>query len=62
MSTKDRLDATAKNIEGKAQEAAGKVTGDKSDQAKGKAKQAQASGQHAVEDVKDNVKKVVDKA
>lgn len=62
MSAKDKLDATAKNIEGKAQEAIGKVTGDKSKEAEGKAKQAQASGQHAVEDVKDNVKKVVDKA
>lgn len=60
MSAKDKLDATAKNIEGKVQEASGKVTGDKSEQVKGKAKQAEASGQHAVEDVKDSIKKAVD--
>ncbi|WP_040897154.1 CsbD family protein [Xenococcus sp. PCC 7305] len=60
MSAKDRVKATAKNIEGKAQEAMGKVTGDKKDQAEGKAKQAEASAQHAVEDGKDAVKDVID--
>jgi len=60
MSTEDRAKATAKNIEGKAQEAFGKVTGDKADQAKGKAKQAEASGQHAVEDGKDAIKDAID--
>lgn len=60
MSTEDRAKATAKNIEGKAQEAMGNVTGDKEDQAEGKAKQTEASAQHAVEDAKDSVKKAVD--
>ena len=60
MSTEDRAKATGKNIEGKAQEAMGKVTGNKEDQAKGKAKQAEASAQHAVEDGKDAVKDAVD--
>lgn len=60
MSTEDRAKATAKNVEGKVQEAAGKVTGDKKDQAAGKAKQGQASAQHAAEDVKDSVKKAID--
>ena len=60
MSTEDRAKATAKNIEGKAQEALGNVTGDKEDQAKGKAKQAEASAQHAVEDGKDAVKDAID--
>ena len=60
MSTEDRAEATAKNIKGKAQEAIGKVTGDKSDQAEGKAKQAEASAQHAVEDGKDAVKDAID--
>ena len=60
MSTEDRAKATAKNIEGKAQEAMGNVTGDKSDQAEGKAKQAEASTKHAVEDGKDAVKDAVD--
>ena len=40
MSLEDRAKATAKNLEGKAQEAAGYVTGDPQDKAEGKAKQA----------------------
>ena len=60
MSTEDRAEATAKNIEGKAQEAMGNLTGDKKDQAEGQAKQAEASAQHAVEDGKDAVKKAID--
>lgn len=60
MSAKDRAEATAKNIEGKAQEAMGKITGDKKDQAEGKAKQTEASAQHAVEDTKDAVKDAID--
>ena len=36
MSAEDKAKATAKNIEGKAQEALGNVTGDPEDQAKGK--------------------------
>lgn len=59
MSTEDRIKATAKNVEGKIQEAAGNVTGDKKDQAEGKAKQGKASAQHAVEDVKDGIKKAI---
>ena len=51
----DDIKATAKNIEGKAQETAGNITGDKADQLAGKAKQAQASREHAVEDLKDAV-------
>ena len=60
MSTEDRVNATAKNIEGKAQEAIGNVTGDQKDQAEGKAKQAEASAQHAVEDGKDAIKDAID--
>lgn len=56
MSTEDRAKATGKNIEGKAQEAWGNVTGDPKDQAAGKAKQSEAQVRHAVEDVKDNLK------
>ncbi|NJM47613.1 MAG: CsbD family protein [Alkalinema sp. RU_4_3] len=52
MSLEDKAKAVAKNLEGKAQEVVGKVTGDKSDEAAGKAKQAEASGRHAVEDAK----------
>jgi uncharacterized protein YjbJ (UPF0337 family) len=60
MSLEDKAKAVAKNLEGKAQEAVGKVTGDKADELAGKAKQAEASGRHAVEDAKEGVKKALD--
>jgi len=60
MSVEDRAKATAKNIEGKIQEAAGNVTGDASDKMEGKAKQSEAEVRHAVEDVKDAVKRTID--
>ncbi|MGQ4646454.1 CsbD family protein [Lyngbya aestuarii] len=60
MSTEDRLRATAKNIEGKAQEIVGEVTGNPEDKAQGKAKQAEARVQHSVENVKDEIKKAID--
>lgn len=56
MSLEEKAKATAKNIEGKAQEALGNVTGDPEDKAKGKAKQVEGEARHAKEDVKDNVK------
>ncbi|MBD2413491.1 MAG: CsbD family protein [Desmonostoc geniculatum HA4340-LM1] len=60
MSLEERAKAAAKNIEGKAQEAAGKVTGDPQAQAEGKAKQAESEVRHGIEDVKENIKKKVD--
>ncbi|MBD1916984.1 MULTISPECIES: CsbD family protein [Cyanophyceae] len=60
MSIQDRAEATGKNIQGKAQEAAGKVTGNTSDEMEGKAKQGEAKAGHAKEDIKDQVKKVID--
>ncbi|WP_315791144.1 CsbD family protein [Fischerella sp. JS2] len=60
MSLEDRTKATAKNVEGKAQEAWGNVTGDPEDKAEGKAKQAESEVRHSVEDVKDNIKKNLD--
>lgn len=60
MSTEDRAKAAGKNIEGKAQEAWGNVTGDPADKAEGKAKQAESEARNSVEDVKDEVKKRVD--
>lgn len=62
MSIEDRAKATAKNIEGTAQEALGNVTGDPKDKAEGKAKQKQAEASHTVQDAKDAVKDVIDKA
>ncbi len=60
MGIEDRVEATAKNIEGKVQEAVGDWTGNPSDEAEGKAKQVEATAQHTKEDVKDEVKKAID--
>ena len=62
MSLEEKAKAAGKNIEGKAQEALGNVTGDVGDQAAGKAKQAEASARNAKEDLKDGVKDIVDHA
>lgn len=60
MSNEQRIDATLKNIEGKAQEMLGEVTGDPKAKAEGKAKQADAAVQHSIENVKDDIKKSID--
>ncbi len=60
MSLQDRAKATAKNIEGKVQEAIGDLTGDPKDQIEGKQKQAQAKVHHTIEDMKEEVKKNID--
>lgn len=60
MSTQDKMEATAKNIEGKAQEAFGELTGDPEQQAEGEAKQVQAEAEHAAENVKDKAKQAID--
>jgi uncharacterized protein YjbJ (UPF0337 family) len=57
---KNRAKATAKNIEGKVQEAVGDLTGDPKTQAEGKAKQAEAKVRHGVEDVKDQAKEMIE--
>jgi uncharacterized protein YjbJ (UPF0337 family) len=60
MSLKEKAQATAENIQGKVQEAAGNITGDPKAQAEGKNKQAEAKVRHTVENVKDDVKKTID--
>jgi uncharacterized protein YjbJ (UPF0337 family) len=60
MSIEDRAKATAKNIEGKAQEMLGKVTGDPATEAEGKAKQTESKIRHTVENAKDEVKRSID--
>lgn len=60
MSLEDKAKAAGKNLEGKAQEAWGNVTGDPADKAEGKAKQAEGEVRNTVEDAKDEVKKRVD--
>lgn len=60
MSIENRVEAVAKNIEGKIQEAVGEVTGNPEDKAQGKAKQAEAQVRHTAENIKDEVKKALD--
>lgn len=60
MGLEEKAKATKKNVEGKLQEATGKVTGDPEDKTKGQAKQAEAEARHTAEDVKDKVKKTLD--
>jgi uncharacterized protein YjbJ (UPF0337 family) len=55
MKLKGRTKAISKNIEGKAQEAKGNITGDRGDQIAGKAKQAEGETRSAFEDAKDNI-------
>lgn len=60
MSIEDKAKATAKNLEGKAQEAIGNITGDPEDKAEGKAKQAEAEVRQGVENIKDKAKEAID--
>jgi uncharacterized protein YjbJ (UPF0337 family) len=60
MSLQNKAKATAKNIEGKVQEAVGNLTGDPQDQIEGKEKQAEAKIRHTVEDGKDQIRKSID--
>lgn len=60
MGIEERVEATAKNIEGKVQEAVGEVTGDPKDKTEGRSKQVEAEATHAKEDVKDSVKDAID--
>lgn len=60
MSLKDRAKATAKNIEGKVQEAVGDLTDNPKAQLEGQEKQAEAKVSQVIEDVKDKAKKIID--
>ncbi|MGC9525161.1 MAG: CsbD family protein [Limnospira sp.] len=60
MSTEEKTEATLKNLEGKAQEMVGEVTGDPKQKAEGQAKQTEATFQHAVENVKEEAKKEIE--
>jgi len=60
MSIEDRAKATSKKVEGKVEETAGDLTGNKEAQAKGKAKQAEGDMRNTVEDGKDKAKEMVD--
>ncbi|AVH71272.1 MULTISPECIES: CsbD family protein [unclassified Nostoc] len=60
MSAEKRIEATAKNIEGKIQEVVGEVTGNPQDKTEGQAKQAEAQVGHTVENIKDELKKALE--
>lgn len=60
MSIEERVEATAKNIEGKIQEAVGEITGDPRAKVEGQDKQDQAAVMHLKEDLKDKAKEVID--
>lgn len=62
MSIEKRIEATAKNIEGKIQEAVGELTGDRKTKIEGQAKQVEASLEHARENIKDKAKEIIDRA
>ena len=51
IATMNRVEAMTKNIEGKAQEAIGNITGDPKDQMMGKAKQVESQARNAAEDI-----------
>jgi uncharacterized protein YjbJ (UPF0337 family) len=56
IATMNRAEAMTKNIEGKAQEAIGNMTGDSKDKMMGKAKQVESQARNAAEDMKDKMK------
>jgi uncharacterized protein YjbJ (UPF0337 family) len=62
MSLEKRVEAIAKNLEGKVQETVGELTGNEKQKREGQMKQVQASAMNAREDLKDKAKKIIDKA
>lgn len=58
---KDQIKGTAKDIGGKIQEEAGKITGSKEEQAKGLANQVEGKIQKGVGDAKETIKDAADK-
>lgn len=58
---KDQVKGTAKDMAGEAQEEFGKITGNKEQQAKGEARQAEGKLQKGVGDVKDKIEDALKK-
>ncbi|WP_256528970.1 CsbD family protein [Limnofasciculus baicalensis] len=56
----NQAEATIKNIEGKAQETMGNITGNRKDQIMGKAKQVESKASTAAEKMKDKVQDILD--
>lgn len=55
MSAEDKFENTADKVGGKIQEGAGKLTGDKETESRGKAEAAKADFKDKIDDVKDQV-------
>lgn len=55
MTIEERIQATAKNIEGKVQEVVGEITGNPEDKAQGQAKQSQAQLEHEIQNMEDKI-------
>lgn len=55
MTIEERIQATAKNIEGKVQEVVGEITGNPEDKAQGQAKQSQAQLEHEIQNMEDQI-------
>jgi uncharacterized protein YjbJ (UPF0337 family) len=62
MSLENRLEATAKNLEGKVQEGIGELTGDQKQRVEGQIKQMEASTMHTKENLKDEAKQIINRA
>lgn len=60
MGINDRVEATAKDVQGKVQEAWGDLTDDPKTELEGKAKQVEAAAEHKKEDLKDQAKRTID--
>lgn len=60
MSSKNKIKATIKNLEGKVQEAIGEATGDPKTKMEGQEKQVEAQVDHVIEDAKEAVVKAID--
>ncbi len=60
MSLEEKAKAVTKNVEGKVQQAVGKLAEDPQMQAKGEAKQVEAETLQTKEDVKDKAKDIID--
>ncbi|BAC87981.1 CsbD family protein [Gloeobacter violaceus] len=60
MGIDKRAEATAKDVQGKAQEAWGDLTDDPKLELEGKAKQVEASAEHKKEDLKDQAHRTID--
>lgn len=62
LASMGRAEAVAKDVEGKTQEAVGRLTGDRQDQFMGQAKQAESQARNAVEDAKDGLDSLSERA